>query len=160
MAKNTSVFWFCSKSSNTKHLQQDWTLANLIWTLQPQFSGAFVRFRKATAGFAMSVRMEQLGSHYTDFHEIWYLKIFRRSGERTQVSLKSDKKNAYFTADLRTFMTMPCSVLLRMRNIKIKSCRENQNTHFVFNNFFSKIVPVYEIMWKNMTRSYKPQITI
>jgi len=27
--------------------------------------------------------------------------------------------------------------LLRMRNFSHKSCRENQNTHFMFNNFFS-----------------------
>ena len=26
-----------------------------------------------------SVRMEQLGSHWTDFHEIWYSSIFRKS---------------------------------------------------------------------------------
>jgi len=28
-----------------------------------------------------------------------------------------------------------------MENVLGKSCRENQNTHFTFNNFFSKIVP-------------------
>jgi hypothetical protein len=25
-----------------------------------------------------SVRMEQLGSHWTDFNEIWYVSIFRK----------------------------------------------------------------------------------
>jgi hypothetical protein len=43
------------------------------------------------------VRMEQLGSHWTDFHEILYLNIFRKSAEKIQVSLKSDKNNGYFT---------------------------------------------------------------
>jgi hypothetical protein len=38
-----------------------------------------------------SVGME-LGSHWADFHEIWYLSIFGRSAEKIQVSLKSDKK--------------------------------------------------------------------
>jgi hypothetical protein len=33
------------------------------------------------------------------------------------------------------------SFLVRMRNVSDKRCRENQNTHFVFNNFFSKNVP-------------------
>jgi len=34
------------------------------------------------------------------------------------------------------------SVLLRMRNVSEKSCRENQNTHFEFDIFFfSQIVP-------------------
>jgi len=28
-----------------------------------------------------------------------------------------------------------------MRNVSDKSCRENQNTHFMFKNFFSKVVP-------------------
>jgi len=28
-----------------------------------------------------------------------------------------------------------------MRNISDKSCTENQNTHFVFSDFFPKIVP-------------------
>jgi hypothetical protein len=37
-----------------------------------------------------------------------------------------------------------------MRNFSDKSCRENQNTHFMFNNFFSENHAVYEIMWKNM----------
>jgi hypothetical protein len=28
-----------------------------------------------------------------------------------------------------------------MRNVSDKGCRENQNTHFMFSNFFPKIVP-------------------
>ena len=44
-----------------------------------------------------SVRIEQLGSHWTDFHEIWYLNIFRKSVEKIQLSLNSDKNNLYFT---------------------------------------------------------------
>jgi len=43
------------------------------------------------------VRMEQLGSHWTDFHESWYLSIFRKSVENIQISLKSDRNNGYFT---------------------------------------------------------------
>ena len=44
-------------------------------------------------------------------------------------------------ADRYTFLIISRSVLLRMRNVSDKSCTENQNTHFVFSNFFSKIVP-------------------
>jgi len=43
--------------------------------------------------------------------------------------------------DQHTFLIISRSVLFRMRNVSDKSCRENQNTHFVFCNFFSKIVP-------------------
>ena len=46
----------------------------------------------------LSIRMErQLGSHWTDFNETWYLRLFRKSIAKIQVSLKSDKNNGYFT---------------------------------------------------------------
>jgi len=41
---------------------------------------------KATISFVVSVRMEQLYSHWTDFHEIWYFKIFRKFVDKFQVS--------------------------------------------------------------------------
>ena len=44
-----------------------------------------------------SVRMEQLGCHWTDSHEIWYLSIFRKYVEKIPVSLKSDKNKGHFT---------------------------------------------------------------
>ena len=44
--------------------------------------GGFAEMRKATMSFFIfvrpSVRMEQLGSHWTNFHEIWYLNIFNK----------------------------------------------------------------------------------
>ena len=47
-----------------------------------------------------------------------------------------------------------------MRNVSDKRCRDNPNTHFVFNKFFSENYAVYEIMWKNMVETYRPQMTI
>jgi hypothetical protein len=90
---------------------------------------------------SVSVRMEQLGSHWTDFHDIWYLSIFGKSVEQIQVSLKSDNNNGTLHKDLCTFMIISRSILLRMRNVSDKSCTENQNTHFMFNNVSPKIVP-------------------
>jgi hypothetical protein len=58
-------------------------------------------------------------------------------------------------------MTVSCSFLLRMRNVSDISCREKQNTHFVFNNiFFFENHAVSEIMWKNIVESNRPQIVI
>jgi len=39
-----------------------------------------------------------------------------------------------------------------MKNVSDKSCTENQNTHFVFSNFFffPKIVLFYEVTWENV----------
>jgi hypothetical protein len=51
-------------------------------------------------------------------------------------------------------------ILLIKRNISDKSCRENQNTHFMFNNFFPENRAVYEIKWKNMVQPDRPQMTI
>jgi hypothetical protein len=42
-----------------------------------------------------------------------------------------------------------------MRIVSGKSCRENQNTHFIFGNiFYKKNCAIYEIMWKNMVEPY------
>ena len=41
----------------------------------------------------LSVRSEQLGCQWADFHEILYSIIFRKSVEKIQVSLKSGKYN-------------------------------------------------------------------
>jgi hypothetical protein len=37
--------------------------------------------------------VEQLCSHRTDFHEIWYLSILQNSVEEIEVPLKSEKNN-------------------------------------------------------------------
>jgi len=44
-----------------------------------------------------SLRMEQLDFHWTDFHEIWYLSIFRQSVKKILVSINSDKNNGHIT---------------------------------------------------------------
>jgi hypothetical protein len=41
--------------------------------------------------------MQKLGSHWTNFKEIWYLRIFLKSVEKIEVSLKWDKIKGYFT---------------------------------------------------------------
>jgi hypothetical protein len=56
------------------------------------FLGSFAKLWKATAIF-MSVRVEQQSSHWTDFHEIWYLSIARKYVEKFKASFTSDKTN-------------------------------------------------------------------
>ena len=78
--------------------------------------------------------MEQLGFHWKDFHEIWYLSIFGNLFRR----LKFHWNLTIITGTLRegvsTFMVITRSVLLRMKSIWDKRCRENQNTHFTFSS--------------------------
>jgi len=85
----------------------------------------------------LSVRREQFGYHWTDFHEIWYLKTFRKSAKKIQVSLQTDKNKGQFTwRTTHIFVIISRSFFLRMSNVSDKPCRENQNTHFVYSNFF------------------------
>jgi hypothetical protein len=62
--------------------------------------------------------------------------MFRKSVEKIEISLKSDKNNGYFHEDLGTFMTIFSSFFLRMRSVSDKGCRDDQNTRFRFTNFF------------------------
>jgi len=62
--------------------------------------------------------------------------------------------------DPYAFMIMSRSVLFRMRNVWDKICRANQNTHFMFNTLFFENGAIYEIIWKNIVQSNRPQLTV
>ena len=51
-------------------------------------------------------------------------------------------------ADRYTLVIISLSFLLRMTTVSDKSYTGNQNTQFVFNDFFFKNRTVCEIMWK------------
>jgi len=134
----------------------------------PSLLGAFVKLRKATVSFLMSIcpsvrlynppsdlSWKKLGSHWTDFHEIWYFSIFRKSVKKIQLSLKSDRYNGYFTWRQIYIFIISCSILLIMRDVTDKSF-----THFMFNNFSSKNLTVYKVMWKYIVQSDRPLVTV
>ena len=60
------IYVFCGVSEQTAIIS--------LYRIDGSFLGAFAKLRKTTISFVMSVRpsyrMEQLGSHWTDFHEI------------------------------------------------------------------------------------------
>jgi len=76
-------------------------------------------------------RMEKLGSHWTDFHEISYWRIFRIYVEKIQVSLKSDRKPSPLHEYKSTFMIICRWSPLRIRNISVTICRRNHNSRFM-----------------------------
>ena len=93
--------------------------------------------------------------------EVWYLSIFGKSVEKVQVLWKSDKNNSSTLHEaVYTFMTISRPVLLRMRNVSDKSCRKNQNKHFMFGNFYFENHAVCERMWENTVESDRPQMII
>ena len=102
------------------------------------------------------VCMEQLGSHWTGFHEIPYLNVFRKSVERLRGSSKSDKYNGYYTwRPMHIFFTVSRSFLLRMRNVSDKILREKRNTRLMFDNFFRKSCH----LWDNVEKYRAGQAT-
>ena len=63
--------------------------------------------------------------------------------------------------DQYAFLIISRPVLLGMKCVSFKSYRENQNTQFVFNNFYSfENHAGYEITWKNIIEPERPQMTI
>jgi hypothetical protein len=58
------------------------------------------------------------------------------------------------------FFIISRSVPFRIKNVSDKSCRGNQNTHFVFSNFSFENLTFYEIMWKYFPELDKPPMTI
>ena len=67
-----------------------------------------------------SVRIKQLGSHWTDFHEIRYLKIFRKSVGEIRGSLKWTRLKGTLREEQCKFFIISCSFRLRMRNVADK----------------------------------------
>jgi len=47
-----------------------------------------------------------------------------------------------------------------MRNVAEKNCRENQNTRFIFIDFFPRNRANCEIIWKNVVQPDGPQVAV
>jgi hypothetical protein len=62
--------------------------------------------------------------------------------------------------DQYTYVINPRSVLLKMRNVSDKDCREKQNKFYVQYYFVVANSFVYEIMWKNKAQADRTQLTI
>jgi hypothetical protein len=92
----------------------------------------------------------------TDFHEIWYLSIFRKT-VKIQVSLQWDKNNGYFTWRFRCIFIIFRSILQEWKMFQANAV-EKIKTH-VFSNFFFENRAVYEIVWKNIVERGRPQMT-
>ena len=143
-ASTVLITALCDRGVKGTDLSGTWTFqaTNVVY-FNTTFSGAFVKLRNATISFVMCVCPHGTTRLPVDvFSLIRYLSIFRKSVEKIQVSLKSNKNNSgTLLEDHYTFLIVSRSVLLRMKNVSDKMCRETRKTHFIFNNFFPKITP-------------------
>jgi len=81
---------------------------------------------------SQSVRKEQIGSHWTDFHEIW-LNIFRNSVEKSK---PWQAKRELYTKTCVNLWQHFADFLLEWGIFQIKICSENHNPILMFSNFF------------------------
>ena len=110
-----------------------------------EFLGVFAKLRKATVSFVtsvwpcvcLSVFMEQLVSHWADFHEIWHLSIFRKSIWKIQVSPKSHYGKTYVHAWL--YLTQFFLEWEMFRTNCVDKLKKKK--HYTFNKFFQEILP-------------------
>jgi hypothetical protein len=108
------------------------------------------RVRKVRLSIRLFVCMEHFGSHYTDFHNIWYKTIFRKSVEKIKVLIQNGQEyRETLYKGLGKFTVKRFWILLRLKNILGKICTENQNIFWV-QFFFSEncaIMRKCENMW-------------
>jgi hypothetical protein len=78
------------------------------------------------------------GRMFIKFGILLFLKICR---ENSSFIKNPTRRTGTIHEDQCTFLVMPRSVLLRIRDISDKGCRGNQNRHFMLNNFLPKFVP-------------------
>jgi hypothetical protein len=86
-SSNRCLLWSCAldwRISYRAVLGSLSSIADRVVTPSDVHSRAFVKLRKATISFIMSVclsvRTELLGSHLMDFHEIWSFEDFSKVG--------------------------------------------------------------------------------
>jgi hypothetical protein len=129
-----------------------WQMSNdchFLLSLHGCFLGAFKKLRKrlltaSSPPVRPSVHIEQLGSHWTDCHESWYMMNFPISIWKTHVSLQSDKNNGYFT--WRPIYISPS--VLRMKIFQTKVAEKLENTLYVQYIFLRKLC----CLWDNVEK--------
>ena len=144
----------CASNNTDRHAV---LLSGSLWSFVDELQS----LQKATTSFIMSVcpyvrpsvLTEHLGSYWKDFHDISYWRIFRKTAEKIQASLKPGNNNGYFSLrPMYIFVPNLAQLFLDKRFI------EDQNTHlcpltlfFFFRNSC--------LVWDNVERGW-PQMTI
>jgi hypothetical protein len=116
--------------------------------------------RKATISYVMSVCLSALKNSVSIrqiFMRFDLFIFFENLSRKFKFNWNLTRITDTIHEDQYTVL-MSRLILLRIRNFSDKSCRENQKTHFMSDNFFSENRTIYE-MWKNV-QAGSPQMTI
>jgi hypothetical protein len=112
-----------------------------------KFLGAFEELRKATNSFVMSVRLSAWNNSAPTgriFMIFWV--FFYNLSRRCKFHWNLTRITGILREHQYMFLIMSRSVLVWMRNVSDGISRKNQNTNFVFSNFFFENHVVYEIV--------------
>jgi len=161
--KGESRFFFFSSTCVCVKILNDLTDFNkryVIWAYTNPFFVSRVRKyceRRLLASSCLSVRPSVCPHGSTrlplvEFHEIWYLSIFRISFEKIQVPLKSDKNKSYFTWRPIYILDHILLSSFWMKHFSDESCRENRTTHFIFNKFIYLFFLKSYRLWHNVEK--------
>jgi len=127
------MFWCRRNATQSEvYLSTNWALLRGLH--HHSLLGTFGKLRKANIIFVRSACLSEWNnSAPTGWILIkFYMSIFRMFVETVQARRKRNKNNGYFIWRLWTFMRISHWIFLTMRKVSDKSCKENQNTHFMF----------------------------
>ena len=99
--------------------------------------------------------MEQLGPHQTDFHEIWYLGVFRKSCENSNL-IKIWEEKLVFRMKTEVYLRNLSEFFLERYMIQIEVLEKIKTRTFYS---FPKIFAVYTKMWKYLAEPSRTQMT-
>ena len=110
------------------------------------------KLRKPFISFFMSVRPPACNNSAPTLRIVMKFEIclfFENTSRKLNFLSNMTRITGTLREDKYKFLILSRSFLPRMKNVSGKSCRENQNKLFMFNNVFFYTCVVYEIMWKN-----------
>ena len=107
----------------------------------------------------ISVHIEQLGSNWMDFNEIWHFRIFRKSVAKIQVSLKLDEnKGVLYMKTNVHFLSYLTHLFVEWETFQTKVV-EKIKTHILSSiTVFKKSCRFWANVGKNIVEQGRPQL--
>jgi hypothetical protein len=98
--------------------------------------------------------MEQIGSHWTHFWKILYLRILENLSRKFKLHYNLTRTAGTSHEDLLVFMMASRWIILRIRSTSDKTCTENQNTPFYVQHLFLESCLLWQIVEKYGTAAH------
>jgi hypothetical protein len=123
-----------------------------VVTRKHLFLCVFPKLPKVSINFFMFICLSAwnnslpTGLMFMKFSSCVFFKILSR---KSKFKLNRRRITDTLHEDVGTIMIISHWILLRIKNICDRKCKQNEKSHFISRNFFSQNRAVYEIMWEN-----------